>query len=253
MSQSGKVRTSFSGLVLWQSVVVVASLRRGQFAWWPLYDSQLSGGQFAAVSCPCLKLINLLCDQAVEAIETNYKNELASLRAQVVELQQNQEFICSQFDVIKGESEQLKIVKEDLYAKNKVQAEELKVLRENSNDSEDVANSGVKLSNLARANVKKTDISTAHCLPPKHYSKVSTPPAIIVRLIIRNVRNEVYSKRTAVKKIVENDLPVTGMEIKNIFINKNLTRNRKQQLWKTRQAAKKRILLLYGPIMENFL
>ena len=32
---------------------MLASMLRGQFAWWPLYGGQLSGGQFAAVSCPC--------------------------------------------------------------------------------------------------------------------------------------------------------------------------------------------------------
>ena len=33
---------------------MVASLLCGQFAWRPLYDGQLSRGQFAAVTCPCL-------------------------------------------------------------------------------------------------------------------------------------------------------------------------------------------------------
>ena len=132
--------------------------------------------------------IKASCDQAVEAIETNCKNELAFCRAQVVELQQSQEFICSQYDVIKSENKQLKIVNEDLKAKNKVQTEELEVLKENSNDSnekindmvskqdgtdqyirkqnlefagvpvtenEDDADIVIKLSNLAGANVKK--------------------------------------------------------------------------------------------------
>ena len=57
--------------------------------------------------------IKASCDQTVKAIETNYKNELASLTAQVVELQQSQEFICSQSEIIKSENEQLKIVNKD--------------------------------------------------------------------------------------------------------------------------------------------
>ena len=51
LSQSGKIRSDFSSLVLWRSVVEVASLLRSQFTWRLLYDGQLSCGQFAVVSC----------------------------------------------------------------------------------------------------------------------------------------------------------------------------------------------------------
>ena len=158
---------------------------------------------------------------------------MASLRAQIVELQQSQEFFCAQYDDIKSENEKLKVINEDFKTKNKEQTEELLALKENTNDSkekirdvaykldgtdqyirrqnlqfvgvpvtenEDIADIVVKLCNLAGANVKKCDISTAHRLPPKRHVKTSTPPAIIARFISRNVKNEVYGKRIAVKK-----------------------------------------------------
>ena len=225
----------------------------------------------AAVAEKLESKIKASYDQALEALKTNYKNEMASLRAQIVELQQSQEFICAQYDDITSESEKLKVINEDFKTKNKEQTEELLALKENTNDSkekinnmaykldgtdqyirrqnlefvgvfvtenEDIADIVVKLSNLAGANVKKCDISTAHRLPPKRHVKTSTPPVITTRFISRNVRNEVCGKRIAVKKIAENDLPVMGVETKKFFINENLTRDRKQLLWKTKQAAK---------------
>ena len=45
------MQSVFSSLVLWRSVVAVASLLRGQFAWRPVYGGQLSRGQFAVASC----------------------------------------------------------------------------------------------------------------------------------------------------------------------------------------------------------
>ena len=50
----------------------------------------------------------------------------------------------------------------------------------------------VKIGKLVGVNVKPSDISTANRLPPKRYSKISKPPAIIARFISRNVRNDIY-------------------------------------------------------------
>ena len=41
----------------------------GQSAWRPLYGSQLSGGQFAAVSCPC----------SVEVVISRYDDTIATV------------------------------------------------------------------------------------------------------------------------------------------------------------------------------
>ena len=82
------------------------------------------------------------------------------------------------------------------------------------------------------------NISTAHRLPPKRYSKISKPPAIIARFISRNVRNDIYRKRVVLRDASETDLPVPRMEKFKLFINENLTQARKRLLWQSKQAAK---------------
>ena len=54
----------------------------------------------AAVAEKLESKIKASYDQALEALKTNYKNEMASVKAQIVELQQSQEFICAQYDDI---------------------------------------------------------------------------------------------------------------------------------------------------------
>ena len=70
----------------------------------------------------------------------------------------------------------------------------------------------VQISKLIGVDVQNSDISTAHRLQPKPYSKVAEPPAIIARFIYRNLRNEIYSKRTIAKQLGEADFPVPGMK-----------------------------------------
>ena len=94
----------------------------------------------AAVAKKLESKIKASCDQALEALQTNYKNEMASLRAQIVELQQSQEFICAQYDDIKSENEKLKVINEDFKTKNKEQTKELLALKENTNDSQEKIN-----------------------------------------------------------------------------------------------------------------
>ena len=46
-------------------------------------------------------------DQALEDIRKSYKEEIAALRAQIVEMKQKQDFVCTQYDDIKNEYENL--------------------------------------------------------------------------------------------------------------------------------------------------
>ena len=94
----------------------------------------------------------------------------------------------------------------------------------------------VKMSQPLGVLVNKNEISTAHRLRPKRVAKANEPPAITARLINRNLRNLIYSKRTAPRRVLEKDFPVPGM--KNLFINENITQERKRLLWKTKELAK---------------
>ena len=66
-------------------------------------------------------------DQALEDIKKGYEEEIAALRAQIVEMKQSQDFVCAQYDDIKNEYESLN-------KKNQEQSVELKTLKANSAD-----------------------------------------------------------------------------------------------------------------------
>ena len=188
--------------------------------------------------------VKAICEQVFEGFKTKNVEEIAALKAQVLELQQSQEFICAQYDNMKTENDKLKTINEE-------QTNELNLLKDCSTDSkqkadaeaskldgidqysrrqnlefegvsvsenENVVHVVVKIGKLVGANVKPSDISAAHRLPPKRYSRISKPPAIIARFISRNVRND--------------------MEKAKLFINENLTQARKRLLWQSKQVAK---------------
>ena len=67
-------------------------------------------------------------------------------------------------------------------------------------ENEDVVDIAVKVGNLVGIKVKRSDISTAHRLPPKRRSKVGDQPGIIARFINRKVRQEICSKRAVNEK-----------------------------------------------------
>ena len=63
----------------------------------------------------------------------------------------------------------------------------------------------VQISILIGVDVQNSNISAAHKLQPKRYSKAAEPPASIARFINRNLRNEIYSKQTVAKQLKEAD------------------------------------------------
>ena len=101
---------------------------------------------------------------------------------------------------------------------------------------EDVIDKVIKLSELVGVKVTKNDISTAHRLRPKRHAIVNEPPPIIVRFINRNLRNQIYHNRISAKSLTETDFPISGMT--KLYINENLTQERKRLLWQTKERAK---------------
>ena len=185
---------------------------------------------------------------------------------EILEINRNQ---SDELKILMNSYEDLKFNHNKLKAINEKQNEDMKILREKADvldkktndeavkldgidqysrrqnlefqgipltENEDAIELVTKISNLVGVDVKKSDISTAHRLPPKRHAKVADPPAIIARFINRNLRNEIYGKRIAAKHLKETDYPISGM--KKLFINENLTQERKRLLWLTKQTAK---------------
>ena len=72
--------------------------------------------------------------------------------------------------------------------------------------------------------ITKSNISASHRLPNKckqpNSNGASTHPVIIARLVNRDVRNAIFSKRKSAKHVNIDKLPV--QEMKKLYINENL-------------------------------
>ena len=212
------------------------------------------------------------CKAAVQKFKQGYEDEIASLKAEISQLSNSQEFICSQYDILKIENDKLK-------RENATQGNELRTLKTNSTkiekkaeteaikldgidqysrrqnlefhgvpqtNNENVINIVVKIGKVLGVDINQNDISTAHRLPQKPHSNRRSesdeppppPPGIIARFINRDLRNFIYSKRAVAKDIASKDFPVAGMQ--RLYVNENLTQSRKRLLWQTKQAARTR-------------
>ena len=93
---------------------------------------------------------------------------------------------------------------------------------------------------MLNVEIKESGISTSHRLPvpstPKRDpTKPSEPQAIIARFINRDVQNDIYCGRKAARKLRPKDFPVEIMT--QLYVNKNLTQQRKRLLWSAKQRA----------------
>ena len=66
----------------------------------PKHSQSLNGEEL-------VKSVKQLVDEAIEAWKTNYDQEINTLKAELSELKNSQEFICSQYDVLKEEYDKL--------------------------------------------------------------------------------------------------------------------------------------------------
>ena len=65
------------------------------------------------------------CKAAVQKFKQGYEDEMATLKAEISQLSNSQEFICSQYDILKIENDKLK-------RENATQGNELRTLKINS-------------------------------------------------------------------------------------------------------------------------
>lgn len=200
--------------------------------------------------------LKLLVQEQVNSQTQIYKQDMDALKAEIVELKSSQEFICNQYDQLKKDYDD--IIKKNREQKidfDKKTAEEASKIdcieqygrRQNlefkgvpQKDGENTNDIVVKLAKVLDVDIKESDISTSHRLPAKHKQLNSEEepahPVIIARFVNRDVRNAIYGKRKAAKHLPSDKFPVQGM--KELFVNENLTQQRKKLLWLTKQRAK---------------
>ena len=224
--------------------------------------------------------IKLMVAAAVKDFEVRYQDEINFLKAQLVVMNNSQQFLSCQYDDMKAECERLNKV-------NQQQEEEIQKLKSQSLELEDrgtkeeekvdaieqygrrqnleIAGIPVKpgentneivteVAKLANVDITADQISTSHRLPPKRSgntigNKPTPPPSIIVRFINRDVRNKIYSNRQLLRKIDVTKFSVDGTN--NIYLNENLTRIRKQLFWKSKQRAKDAGFKFYWTVNGN--
>ena len=97
-----------------------------------------------------------------------------------------------------------------------------------------------------KINSSEDQISTSHRLPapqrPKNDEtgsgsrKIPASPPIIALFLSRDVRNSLYANRKLLRGANLKEFFVDGTTL--IFVNENLTRFRKNLLWRTKQKAK---------------
>ena len=87
----------------------------------------------------------------------------------------------------------------------------------------------VQLGQKIGVDLKKEDISTSHRLPTKVKAdgeRFMVPPAIIVKFVSRDVREQIYRARKVLKDLTSQDLGYS--EENRIFINESLTQSNKE-------------------------
>ena len=212
--------------------------------------------------CQLENLIETMISKATKPLEERIKK----LELEAVQLRESQNFILKKHDDLTEDCDSLK-------RSNKQQTKDLRQLTKTTDTlqkskfkdqlrideieqynrrqnlelqgvpvrkNDDVTQITLDLISKLDVDIKEEDISIAHRLPVKQrygrtrLNKPVNHPTITVRLVSRQMRNEIYDKRFNAKMI--EDFPVEGM--KKLFINKNLTQRSKRLFWLSKQKAK---------------
>lgn len=211
------------------------------------FDSKIK--QFIADAVNSWKLENEkeIAALKAELVEVKKKNQedVLALKTELADVKRSQTFISGKYEELKIEHNTLKKKSSDLIEKGanedaRIDSLEQYGRRQNleivgipSSNGENTTDIVMKVADLIDVKISPRDISTSHRLKVKNKSQ--TPP-IIVRFVSRDVRNEFYSKRKLIRNANLNELPVEGVE--QVYINENLTSQRKRLFWSTKQKAK---------------
>ena len=229
------------------------------------------------IQCQVKNLIETMISKATKPLEKRIKK----LELEAVQLRESQNFISKKHDDLTEDCDSLK-------RSNKLQTKDLRPLTKTTDTlqkskfedqlrideiqqcnrrrnlelqgvpvrkDEDVTQITLDLISKLDVDIKEEDISIAHQPPVKQRygrTRLNNPvnhPTINVRLVSRQMRNEIYDKRFNTKMI--EDFPVEGME--KLFINENLTQRRKRLFWLRKQKAKELEYKYFGPKTGKFL
>ena len=215
--------------------------------------------------------INNTITESQRAWELLHQQKITALKAELLEVKSSQEFICAQY-------KDLKLNFTNLQQINKQQAKDIKTLQLQSTNLEvrevkneeklyaieqygrrqnlDIIEVPYNLGENTNSIIKEVDkmidvdlsdvqISTSHRIPAstrfmkgKRVNENQQPssPPIIVRFVSRDIRNKLYSNRRLLHHADLKNFSIDGTT--TIFVNENLTRFRKNLVWKTKQKPK---------------
>ena len=188
------------------------------------------------------------------------------------EVKTSQEFICAKYEDLKinyeklqkinkkqaGDIEKLQMQSTNLEireAKGEGKSDEneqydrrqnLEIAGISSKTGENTNKIVQEVAKLMNINLSKDQISTTHRLPVSQRPhrdnteskkrQIASSPPIIVQFLSRDVGNSLYSNRETSLRSQFETFFVEGTT--EIYVNKNLTRTRKNLLWKAKQRAK---------------
>lgn len=168
----------------------------------------------------------------------NQKHKITEMEGIIKELQTRSSTSNNRFIALK---ESLDTVKKSIVS-NTTEIEELDIYMRRSNlefhgipfrNHENTDDIVKHIGSLLGVVIHGSDLSICHRLPSK---KSDRPPPIIARFSTRKVRNSLYAKRKDISKI--SDLQIPGM--KYLFINENLTAQRRELLNQTKTLLRKK-------------
>ena len=232
-------------------------------------DDAISFGEFKLVN---QDLVKKMIAESMKAWELMHQEKLNALKLELIEVKTSQEFICAKYEDLKTNYENLqKINKKQAEEIENLQAQSTNLEVRGANDEgklDDIEQYGRRqnleivgiptkpgentnkivqeVAKLMKINLSEDQISTSHRLPapqrPKNNDtssgsrKILASPPIIARFLSRDVRNSLYANRKLLRDANLKEFFVDGTT--QIFVNENLTRFRKNLLWRTKQKAK---------------
>ena len=192
--------------------------------------------------------------EAFNSFADDYLRELNAVRYELEQLRTSQQFNSDKFDELSKEIKKMattnkkneltatklskeltdleKVKKEEFFKIDQLEQYGRRLNLEfdgvPNQKNENVTDIVIEISKKLDVEVRKSDISIAHRLPPKKFKaneSASRPPTIIAQFTNKRVRNEIFAKRKKAKEMT--DFPVD--EMTKLYINENLTQFRKLQ------------------------
>ena len=214
--------------------------------------------------------IQILIEKAVSSWQNEYKEEISKLKKELEVVKSSQDFISSKYEDLQTDYKKLqkknkeqekqilvlqdqasKIEENNVKADEKVDAIEQYGRRQNLEivgvpytEGENTNEIVTEIAKLIEVDVKPDDISTSHRLPVRSRSSsddnnrkaIKFHAPIIVRFVGRDIRNKIFANRKLARNLDLEKFSVKGTE--RLFINENLTQQRKKLFWLAKQKMK---------------